>query len=45
MLWTDQLKVSAIERQQAFDVQAFRNRYDQSVYKVEVGIGALPEDL
>jgi hypothetical protein len=45
MLWTNQLEVATIERQQAFDVQAFRYCDDQSVYKVEVSIGVLPEDL
>ena len=33
MLRTDQLEITTIERQQARDVQAFRYRYDQSVYK------------
>lgn len=45
MLWTDQLEVATIERQQAFDVEAFSYRNDQCVYKVEVGIGVLPKDL
>ena len=45
MLWTNQLEIAAIERKQAFDVEAFRYCDNQSVYKVEVGIGVLPEDL
>jgi hypothetical protein len=39
MLWTNQLEVATIERKEARDVQAFRCRYYQCVYEVQVGIG------
>jgi len=57
MLWTDQLEVAMIEREQAQEQRSeirsqrsaskprSRCRDDQSVYKVEFGIGVLPKDL
>jgi hypothetical protein len=45
MLSTDQLEIATIERKSAFDVEAFRYCNNQSVYKGEVGIGVLLEDL
>jgi hypothetical protein len=45
MLWTDQLEVAAIERENARDVQTFCYRDDQRVYKIQFGITILPENL
>ena len=45
MLWTDQLEVATIKCENARDVQTFRYRYDQRVYKIEPGIGILPENV
>ena len=45
MLWTDQLEVATVKCENARDVQTFRYRNDQRVYKIELGIGILPENL
>ena len=45
MLWTDQLEVATIKCENSRDVQTFRHRDDQRVYKIELGIGILPENL
>jgi hypothetical protein len=45
MLWTDQLEIATIKGENARDVQTFRYRDDQRVYKIELGIGILPENL
>jgi len=45
MLWTDQLEVTAIKCENARDIQPFRYGDDYRVYKIEPGIGILPEDL
>ena len=45
MLWTDYLEIATIKSENARDIQTFRYRDDQSVYKVEPGIGILSENL
>ena len=44
MLWTDQLEVPTIKCENPRDVQTFRYRDDQRVYKIELGIGVLAEN-
>ncbi len=45
MLWTDQLEVAAIEREQARDVHAFGHRCDERVDEIKVGVSILSEDF
>ena len=45
MLWTDQLEVATVKCENARDVQTFRYRNDQRVYKIELGIGTAGESL
>jgi len=45
MLWTDQLEVAPVKCENARDIQTFRYRDDKRAYKIELGIGILPENL
>ena len=45
MLWPNQLEIATIKGENARDVQTFRDRDDHRVYKIELGIGILPENF